>query len=89
MGLLEEEDEARKLLVLLGVNVEETTSQDVRHEQVDHLVGAEVAEVQDEGLSAFDEAYDGGEDVPPCGPNEREALQANHPPFQCIKDRGV
>src|SRR6266568_5029637 len=59
VGLLEEQDEPREFLVPLGVQLEEAAGEDVRDEEVHHLVGAVVPEVEDDALPLPDR----GEDV--------------------------
>src|SRR5438552_2132637 len=50
VGLLEEQDEARVFLVPLRVQLEQAAREDVRDEQVDHLIGPVIPEVEDDAL---------------------------------------
>src|SRR5207247_10978088 len=50
VGLLEEQDEPREFLIPFRVQVEEAAGQDVRDEQVHHLVSAIVPEIEDDAL---------------------------------------
>src|SRR6266571_44720 len=58
VGLLEEEDEPRKVLVPLGVQVEQPTGENVRDEEVHHLVRPEVPAIEDDALALPDRRED-------------------------------
>src|SRR5881628_731698 len=54
VGFLEEQDEPREVLVLFRVEVKQPPREDVRDEQVDHLVRLIVSEVEDDALPRAD-----------------------------------
>src|SRR2546426_1351694 len=62
VGFLEEQYEPREVLVLFRVEIEQAPREDVRDEQVDHLVRPIVSEVEDDALPCADRR----EDVSEC-----------------------
>src|SRR5437660_1879875 len=87
VGLLEEQDEPREFLVPFRVQVEETAGEDVRDEQVHHLVRAVVSEVEDDALSLPDRRQDVVERVLALLRllEEREAVQATDPALEPLE----
>src|SRR6059036_3327915 len=63
VGFLEEQDEPREVLVLFRVEIKQAPREDVRDEQVYHLVRPIVSEVEDDALPRADCREDVGECV--------------------------
>src|SRR5438876_6951989 len=91
VGLLEEQDEARVFLVPLRVQLEQAAGEDVRDEQVDHLIRPVIPEVEDDALPVADRREDVRERVFGLrhGLEERKAVEPADPPLETLEGHFV
>src|SRR3989454_1346361 len=87
VSLLEEQHEPRVFLVPLRVQLEQPAREDVRDEQVDHLVRPVIAEVEDNALPVADRPEDVGKRILGLrhGLQERESIEPADPPLQALE----